>query len=132
MTKKLSLFFLMGAALTVSFGSDQGRLAGGLPSLAGRGFRHADSPQTLNAPAGMPLYFVENRGQAADAVKYVLGTQREGVFFTSKEIIFQAVAALTGETREGVPGPEAERSKGEAFKETLKVRLLGARRDVKV
>ena len=132
MKKRVGFCLLIAAAMSVSFGFNQTQEAGVLPSQAGRALQLPALSQSVDAPADLPLLFIENHGQTAQAVSYVLQTQRGHVFFTSREIVFEYLTSESGAAAKDAFLPPERCLNRDASGECLRVRFLGARHDLKV
>jgi hypothetical protein len=132
MMKRVSLWVLICAALAVSIGFNQAGKVGVPPVLKNLALDHSRPAHAVNALADLPLYFVENRGQTNEAVKYVLQTQRGSVFFTPREIVFQFVVPQNGGTAYTDPIPPPGQEKSRVVEDNLHVQFLGSRQDVRV
>ncbi|MCX6563281.1 MAG: SBBP repeat-containing protein, partial [Candidatus Aminicenantes bacterium] len=72
----------------------------------------------------LPLYFVENKGQAAAEVKFQVKTPQADVLFSANEIVYQFVGNEQKNTETGAPLPSR--------REELRVGFVGAGQKTKI
>jgi hypothetical protein len=132
MMKRTSLWIFLFGALAVFMGFNQSGEVSVPPDLRSAALDHSRSSCPGNAPAGLPLYFSENKGQADEAIKYILQTQQGNIFFTPQEIVFQFIFPLAGGTtpHDRIPAPGQE--KRTLAGAILRAQFLGACQDVTV
>ncbi len=100
MKKGLFLFVLTVLALSA--------FPGRIPAQTGEGEKGVESGKIAaltpeKAFGRLPLAFVENRGQVAKPVKYVLRGPRGSVFFTPAEVVFEVMERGPEKKTEGRP-----------------------------
>ena len=78
-----------------------------------------DDSRVTESFAGLPLYFIENRGQTDPKVSYYIKGKDETLFFTKEGITF----ALTGEKVTGTEKEETVNTKKAELRDTDKKRI---------
>jgi Abnormal spindle-like microcephaly-assoc'd, ASPM-SPD-2-Hydin/Beta-propeller repeat len=84
------------------------------------------SAQVTTLLGSLPLYFVENKGQADNRVRYAAKTRNGTVYFTDEEIVYEFI--LNGDTGEKLTQPlgRAVEDRPTTRKENIGVRFIGA------
>jgi hypothetical protein len=91
----------------------------------------AETRATLSQ-AGLPLSFVENKGQLDPAVRYVLRGPRGSVFFTPTEVVFEVFEREGVEMRKDTPDRSATDHPMQRRSVVVRVSFPGAQDDVTV
>jgi len=123
---------MIGAALTVSWGFNESKDADVIFASSASSNEHGLIARAANALARLPLSFVENRGQTAAEVSYVLQTRKGNVYFTPQEVVFQFVIPQDGDKAKRDLFPSGNQDQGGWSQAILRLQFQGARRDIKV